>query len=52
MPKTTELEVCELIGRKRTASRLAQSARNHQTLCTAILYVVAICVVLAFVARL
>lgn len=39
-------------GRNGPRSRLAESVRIHRTLCIGILYVIAISVILAFVARL
>ena len=52
MATTVEPFAREFIGRSGAASRLAGTLRNYRTLCLGILYVVAIGVVLAFVARL
>ena len=40
------------VGRNSPGSRLAESVRIHRALCVGILYVIAISVILAFVARL
>lgn len=52
MATTVELHAREAVGRNDVASKLAESVRNHRTVCLGILYVTAIIVILAFVARL
>jgi len=51
MATTIEMHAVELVARPREMSRVAAGFRNHRTLCTGVLYVIAIMVVLALVAR-
>jgi hypothetical protein len=52
MAATVEPRARESVGRSGAAFRVAGTLRNHRTLWVGILYVIAISVVLAFVARL
>jgi hypothetical protein len=52
MATTIEVQAGEFVARKRVTSRAAGSFRDHRTLFAGILYMIAIIVVLAAVARL
>ena len=52
MATTIEPQARDVVVRNGAASKLAESVRNHRTVCLGILYVTAIIVILAFVARL
>ena len=51
MATTIRTHAREWVGRNRVGSRLAGAVGNHLTLCVGILYVFAISIILAFVAR-
>jgi hypothetical protein len=51
MATTVQVDVGDPVDRKRATCRVAETFRNHPTLCIGSLYVITIIVVLAFVAR-